>query len=228
MPDIQVLWSDDDLIVVNKPSGLRVIPDGYDPTLPTLVGQLQSGWGKLFPVHRLDKDTSGVLILARNSAAHRNLDRQFANRQVHKKYLAVVIGVPEWDEKMIRSPLLINGDRKHRTVVSQDRGKPAETRVRVLRQIRFLSLLEISPVTGYTHQIRAHLSSAGFPLLGDALYRYPPDWAGKRTDLKDLPPFSRPALHAHQITFLHPALAHEVTFIADLPEDFLEILRRSQ
>ena len=219
-----ILWSDPDLIVVNKPSGLRVVPDGYVPSLPTLAGLLQPEWGRLWTVHRLDKDTSGVMLFARNAAAHRNLDRQFANRQVQKVYMALVAGEPDWISTTIDQPLRVNADRQHRTTVDTVRGKPARTSLRVVRRSGNYSLLEVRPHTGYTHQIRAHLSFSGFPLLGDPLYHYPPSWNGPRKDLSLLPPFPRTALHARQITFLHPLSSIEHTFLADFPEDFRLLL----
>jgi RluA family pseudouridine synthase len=220
-----VLWSDDDLLIVNKPSDLRVIPDGYNPSLPTLVRLLEPMWGRLFVVHRLDKDTSGVIIFARGADSHRSLNQQFAERQVHKTYWALVAGLPGWEAKTIDLPLRINGDRSHRTVVDYKEGKPASTTARVLKRFETWSWVETSPHTGYTHQIRAHLSSIGHPLLGDALYRYPPQWNGPRVDPASLPAFARTALHALEVSFHHPVTAEPLSFKAPLPDDFQVLLK---
>ena len=93
-----ILWSDDDLLVVNKPAGLLTVEDGYDASLPTLVKTLSPAWGRLWVVHRLDKDTSGILLLARNPEAHRILNASFRERQIHKIYHALVYNLPSWDE----------------------------------------------------------------------------------------------------------------------------------
>jgi len=212
------------LLAFDKPSGLRVIQDGYDKTLPTLVRELEPAWGRLFVVHRLDKDTSGVILFARDAISHRSMNQQFASRQVKKTYQALVVGSPEWDEKTIELPLKVDGDRGHRTVLNEQEGKPASTIVRVLTRFGNYSLVEVHPFTGYTHQIRAHLSAVGFPLLGDPLYRYPPQWSGPRTPSAAIPPFPRTALHAAHISFRHPVSDEWLTIEAPSPSDFRELL----
>ncbi len=219
-----VIYADDHILVINKPPGLRSIQDGYDATLPHVASILSPDWGRLFIVHRLDKDTSGVLLLARTEDSHRILDRQFAQRRVTKVYLAVCLGCPDWVEKLIDLPLRVNGDRKHRTVVDTIRGKPAQTDVRMIRSTGALSFIEARPHTGYTHQIRAHLSALGFPLLGDPLYKYPRDYKGVRIPEDTLPAFSRTALHAWQLQFLHPVGGESLVFVAPYPEDFPHFL----
>lgn len=220
-----ILWADDDLLIVNKPSDLRVIPDGYDPELPTLVRLLEPAWGRLFVVHRLDKDTSGVIIFARNADSHRILNQQFAERQVNKTYWALIVGLPAWETKSIELPLRVNGDRSHRTVADYKEGKPASTKAHVLIRFDSWALVEACPHTGYTHQIRAHLSSVGHPLLGDTLYHYPPRWSGPRVDSATLPVFPRSALHALKVSFHHPVSSEILTFDAPLPDDFQDLLK---
>lgn len=221
-----ILYQDNWILVISKPAGLLSIRDGYQPHLPTVQSVLEPVYGKLWIVHRLDKETSGVMVLARTSEAHRILDRQFAERKVRKIYHAICAGTPEWDEILIQSPLRVNGDRKHRTIVDWERGKPAETLVRVLARFPFYTWMEVHPHSGYTHQIRAHLSSSGYPLLGDRLYRIPSNCPIIPPQEENLPSLSRVALHAYSITFYHPHSAQEVTFSAPLPVDLSALVQK--
>ncbi len=219
---IEVLWTDDALLAVNKPAGLPTLPDGWQPDAPYLVGRLQAEQGRLWVVHRLDRGTSGVLLLARSADAHRSLDRQFAAHAVDKVYHALVAGAPAWDEQTVRLPLLANGDRKHRTVVDPRRGRPALTRCQALERFAGCALVEARPETGRTHQIRAHLAALGHPLLADPLYTR----AG--IVLPDIAPplIERPALHAVSLTIAHPVTGQALTLVAPYPTDFSDALRR--
>jgi tRNA pseudouridine32 synthase / 23S rRNA pseudouridine746 synthase len=220
-----ILFSDPSFLIINKPSGLRVIPDGYDRTLPTLLSELMPEWSRLYVVHRLDKETSGVMLLARTPDAHRHLSLQFAAHSVKKVYVALCYGIPEWQEKKIDLPLRIDGDRHHRTVLDPLKGKPACTEVRLLKKMSGLCLIEAQPKTGYTHQIRAHLALAGFPLLGDTLYRYPPSWEGARIAPSSVAPFPRTALHSQYISFLHPLTSQPEQFEIPYPDDFIDLIQ---
>jgi 23S rRNA-/tRNA-specific pseudouridylate synthase len=123
--DSIVLWQDDTLLVVNKLAGIAFLAEGWDPHKPYLTGLLREQFGRLWNVHRLDKETSGVLLLARSARAHRLLNIQFEQRQVRKTYHALVVGQPEWRQRWVRLPLRLNGDRRHRTVVDREHGTPA-------------------------------------------------------------------------------------------------------
>src|SRR3990172_12705504 len=157
--DDLILWSDDSLLVVDKPAGLTTLPDGYDPEAPDLKGVLLPDFGPLWIVHRLDRDTSGVMVLARSPQAHRALNTQFQEHQVSKVYHALVMGEPDWTEKDIDLPLRPDGDRRHRTVVDFQRGKPSLTRLRVLERFEQFTLIEAIPESGRPH----HLPSPPIP-----------------------------------------------------------------
>ena len=220
--DSLIIYEDKNILVVNKPSGLLTIKDGYDPFLPNLYDILIANYQKLWAVHRLDKETSGVLVFAKSADAHRFLNTQFDNRLISKSYNAIVHGVPEWEEKTIDSYLKVNGDRKHRTVVHPE-GKKAVTNARIESTFSGLSYLAVKPQTGYTHQIRAHLASVGYPILGDALYTpiaeriHPINIANKTQDVDS----ARLYLHARSITFIHPSNRDTMTFTAPFDNHFL-------
>ncbi len=223
-----VIYIDNDLLIINKPSGILVIPDGFSKELPYLKSILEADHGRLWTVHRLDKDTSGVLVFARNPDAHRSLSEAFRNRQVDKIYHALCSGCPDWQQTTARFPLKVNGDRSHRTVFDQEKGKPAITDFALLSDSNSLalSLIEAHPHTGYTHQIRAHLSLLGLPILGDPLYRYPKSWQGPRITGDQIPPFNRTALHAIQISFIHPKTAQPLIVSAPYPDDFANLVNQ--
>ncbi len=238
-PEATLIYQDTHLLVVNKPAGLLVIPDGYDPSIPYLVNTLKNSFGALWVVHRLDRETSGVILFARTPEAHRHLNRQFEKHEVRKVYHTLVSGNPSWQEKTVQLPLLPDGDRKHRTVVHPQKGKAAKTSFRVLEHFAEAALIEAIPFSGRRHQIRAHLAAMGFPILGDPLYSHIESRARKtkqapqpirapRADLSHL--INRLALHAWQISLEHPALLQRVTYQAGYPEDFrcaIEALRRA-
>lgn len=222
-----VLYSDESLLVVIKPSGLRVIPDGYDPSLPYLSGMLQEQFGRVWVAHRLDKDTSGVILFARSPEAHRALNTQFERRETHKEYHAIVIGEPEWKDALIDLPLHVDGDRRHRTTIDHQYGKAAETEVRVLQLLKQFALVAALPRTGYTHQIRAHLAAVDYPILADPLYQSlkPETQTSKiASQVAAGLPIHRAALHAYQITFTHPITGQPLTLQASYPEDFAKTL----
>ena len=206
---IQILFEDEDILVVNKPPGLPVIAEGWQPEAPYLIKLLSKSHGKLWVVHRLDKFTSGVVICAKNANAHRFLNSQFENRQVTKKYHATLEGVPEWEFTTSTQPLRKNSGRSHRSVVDIKNGKEASTDFRLLNSIGLYSLVEASPKTGRTHQIRAHSTNLGFPILGDLLY------GGQKNKYID-----RMALHSHQISFMHPNTKLLIEITAPYPLDF--------
>ena len=216
---MSLLFEDSTLLAINKPAGLRSIVDGYDASLPSVRALLSNRYGPVWIIHRLDKDTSGVLLLARNTEAHRQMSIQFENRQVHKIYHAVVRGIPPWRGMTSREALRVNGDRKHRTIIDPVHGRAAKTDFAVLEQFEDCAWIEARPRTGYTHQIRAHLSALGYPILSDDLY-------GIRGTSLTGPDerISRLALHAVSIEFSHPQTGRVISIEAPYPADFANLL----
>jgi tRNA pseudouridine32 synthase / 23S rRNA pseudouridine746 synthase len=221
IPELEVLYSDESLLVVNKPAGLLTIQDGYNPQLPYVSQILQEKFGRLWIVHRLDKDTSGVLLLARSAQAHRSLNIQFENRQTRKEYTAIVTGIPSWQEYQMNLPLRVNGDRKHRTVIDPIKGKPASTDFIVRERYSSCANISALPHSGYTHQIRAHLAKAGFPILFDPLYNSEPGIPADKFPLDYQP---RMALHAVSIWVSHPLSNETIHLSAPLPLDMLTLI----
>lgn len=210
-----VLYEDIGLLIVNKPAGMPVLPDGWEKDAPYLVKLLEEQYGKPWVVHRLDKITSGVMVFARSAEVHRVLSMQFEQHEARKVYHAIVLGGPDWDQHTARHPLRVDVGHRHRTVVDHSKGKSSDTTFRVLERFTGCSTLEAIPGTGRTHQVRVHAYALGFPLLGDTLYDAPP------TELID-----RPALHAQSLTFTHPASGERVTFTVSYPDDFQSVLEK--
>jgi len=200
-----VVFTDENLVVINKPPGLLSVPDGYDPTLPHLRSVLEPFLGRLWMVHRLDKETSGLMVLARDADSHRELNRQFREHEPIKRYLAQVAPQPSWNEISLDAPLKVNADRAHRTRVDFVKGKPARTDFLVRRREENWAELVCTLHTGITHQIRAHLYHLGLGILGDPLYQPPQFKAASKPEVE------RMMLHASELTFTHPktgALMH--------------------
>jgi len=219
---LDVLFEDDDLIVINKPADLTVHP-GAGQREHTLVNALLSHCttlsgigGKERPgiVHRLDKETSGCLVVAKNDVAHRELSKQFAARTVEKIYLAVVAGKLRKPTGVIEQNIGRHPVQRKRMSVSSKRGRAAKTEYRVIRSSDQASLVECRLHSGRTHQIRVHLHHLGHPVLGDKIY------APRFT--KNFP---RQMLHAWKLGFRHPCTGEWRSFEASLPADFNEAIR---
>ncbi len=217
-----IIHQDEHILIINKPAGLSVLPEGWEPDAPYLVKMLEEEFEKIWVVHRLDKFTSGVLVFALNAEAHRSLNIQFEKHEVEKVYRAITVGAPPWKERITKFPLRVNVGHKHRTMVDNKNGIRSETKFKVLNWIQIspelaegAALVEARPMTGRTHQIRVHAYALGYPLLGDTLYSAP------ETNI-----IARPALHAHSLTFNHPVSNERVSFTAPYPADFKKALER--
>ncbi len=218
---ITIIYQDFDLLVVDKPAGLTVHPAPGHPT-GTLVNALLAACpdlkgisGTLRPgiVHRLDKDTSGLMVVAKNDRAQRALQKQLKDREVHKTYLALVQGSPRPREGTIEAPIGRNPrNRKKMAVVAG--GREAVTKYRVREEFPGYSLLQVEPVTGRTHQIRVHMAAINHPIVGDPMY-------GRRSELVE-----RQFLHAWKLAFTMPLGAREVEFESPLPADLRAALER--
>lgn len=218
--NLDVIYEDDDLAVINKPAGLVVhpAPGNYEHTL---VNALLSHFKELSDinplrpgiVHRLDKETSGLLVIAKNNFAHLGLSRQFSAHTIKRKYIALVKGKMEFDENIIELPIGRHPlKRKSMAVSFAENTKYAKTYYRTLKRADSYSLLELEPFTGRTHQLRVHLAYVGHPILGDNKY-------GKGSD------FSRLALHAKSVGFSHPRSGKFMEFFSDEPVEFIEFLK---
>ena len=203
-----VIFTDENLVVINKPAGLLSVPDGYDPSLPHLRSILEPFLDRLWMVHRLDKETSGLMVLARDADSHRELNRQFLEHEPIKHYLARVAPQPSWNEVSLEAPLKVNADRAHRTRVDFKNGKPARTDFLVRRRDENWAELICTLHSGVTHQIRAHLYHLGLGILGDSLYQPPQFKAAAKTEVE------RMMLHASELTFSHPKTGAVMHFTA--------------
>jgi 23S rRNA pseudouridine1911/1915/1917 synthase len=235
---LDILYEDDCLLVINKPADMVVHPAkghqsgtlvnalvGHTQTLSSAYGELRAGI-----VHRLDRDTSGVILCAKTDVAHAALAAQFEGRTVEKHYIAVVEGVPELDSDLIDVPLGRSRRNPEAMAVQRQGGKSAQTIYRVVRRFRGFTELDIQLLTGRTHQIRVHLTHIGHPVVADALYGrrpalYRSDLLGQHPAENELPLIERQALHAQRIAFNHPTTGQRLEFAAPLPADMAALLR---
>jgi 23S rRNA pseudouridine1911/1915/1917 synthase len=227
---LSIVFEDDHLLVINKPAGLVVHPaaGNLDGTLVNALlhhcgGSLSGIGGVARPgiVHRIDKDTSGLLVVAKTDVGHDGLAKQFAAHSIGRRYLAIVNGVPKANKGTIDAPLARStADRKKIAIVEGRRGKRAVTHWKRLEILNDAALVECRLETGRTHQVRVHMASIGHPMLGDPVYGRSGRTHSKL--LKELK-FHRQALHATKLEFTHPITRHRLSFDSPMPADMQEL-----
>jgi len=228
---LNIVYEDADLIVIDKPAGLVVHPaaGNLDGTLVNALlhhcrGQLSGIGGVARPgiVHRIDKDTSGLLVVAKSDKAHEGLAQQFKAHSIDRLYAAIVYGIPQLAAGTIDTWIgRSDADRKKMAVQREGRGKHAVTHYRVSERLRGASLVECRLETGRTHQVRVHMAHLGHPLIGDPVYGR--DRKGFKSILETLG-FKRQALHAKRLGFIHPVTEQKLSFDSALPTDMQELL----
>ncbi|HEV3416349.1 MAG TPA: RluA family pseudouridine synthase [Pirellulales bacterium] len=203
----QIVHADDSLIVLEKSAGLLAVPGRGAENQENLAGQTQRLFPNALIVHRLDRDTSGLMVMARGFEAQRNLSRQFEDRNVEKRYMAVVYGSPDRGRGWIDLPMRKDFDRPPRQCVDFAQGRPAITEWRVVERKVDRARLELAPLTGRSHQLRLHLEQIGHPILGDKLYAHEAALATS----------DRLLLHATRLSLVHPASGQVIAFASACP-----------
>lgn len=189
-----ILHIDSEFLIVNKPSGLLSVPGRNLDPLHSLIGQVQIHYADALIVHRLDMDTSGIMVLARNPQAHKHLSQQFQNRQTQKHYQAICFGMPSLQQGYINLPMRCDWERRPLQIIDFQLGKSAQTQWRLVEQQKSRCKIELKPITGRSHQLRLHMKSLGHPILGDNLY----------ADTHSFEMATRLQLHAADLQFYHP------------------------
>ncbi|MCL2190743.1 MAG: RNA pseudouridine synthase [Treponema sp.] len=247
-PLFSVIHEDGEIVAVNKAPGIAVCPDRWDESrerLDRLVAESLGSPARLFTVHRIDRDTSGLVLFAKNADSHRRLSLAFEGRDVAKRYIAVVNGRPPWKETSCDLPLVPNGNKRHMTIVDRFRGKKSLTRFALLGSAGNYSVLEALPETGRTHQIRVHAAALGFPVVCDPLYgrdgavmlsSIKKNWRGDPREEKPL--LARLGLHSAELSVSALVVSGEtvpqgernavVAFRAPLPRDMGALVRQME
>ena len=226
-----ILREDDAIIIINKPTGLLVLPDRFDRTLVNLYELLKETFGTIFIVHRIDRETSGVVLFAKTAEMHAMLNTAFEHRQVEKTYRAIVVGSPIADSGRIDLPIAENehGERKMR--VDRKNGKEASTDYKIIEKFNGHALVEARPHTGRTHQIRVHLSAIGMPILADSLYGNNSCFflssvkRNYKSNGEEKPLLARTALHAFSLLFMNPVTGEKMFVEAPIPKDMETVLK---
>lgn len=229
-----ILYQDEYLVVIDKPAGMLSIPDRFDREIENLHDLLTGRFGKVHPVHRLDRETSGVIAFARTPEANFHLSRQFERHEVEKSYLALVRGCPAEAEGLIDVPIGDHPARRGLMRIDSRHGKPAQTRWRVVERLGGFGLLEMRPLTGRQHQIRIHLQYLGFPLAVDPVYGGAASLS--LSDFKigfkrkqqggERPLVERLTLHAHRLRFVHPVRLEAMEIVSEIPKDLAVALKQ--
>lgn len=206
-PYLDILYEDEHLLALNKPSGLLSVPGKHADHKDCLESRAVERFTDALIVHRLDMETSGVIILARNKQTQAHISKQFERRKTSKSYIARLFGIVDKDTCSIELPLICDWPNRPKQMVDHERGKHALTHYRVIEREEAATRVEFTPVTGRSHQLRVHALSMGHPIMGDNLYGTPASKAAA----------PRLQLHAHTLTLFHPQQEKQITFTAPLP-----------
>lgn len=232
----EIIFEDAFILAVNKPAGMLSIPDRFNPDLPNLISYFKPKFPELIPVHRLDKFTSGVILLAKDAETHKKLSELFLSRDVEKYYIAIVDGTPEPESGHIDVPLAESTVTRGKMLVHK-RGKPSVTDYKVLRKFGKYSLIYLRLHTGRMHQIRVHMQYLGNPLIVDELYGHRSKFYlseikhrnFKQSKFEDEQPLlSRQPLHAEKVVFDHPITGIRTEITATMPKDMEAVLRQME
>ncbi len=233
---VVILHEDEDLVIVNKPAKYLSIPDRFDETKPNVLGFLNHKYGKVFTIHRLDKETSGILCFAKNEIAHKLVSKQFQERTVQKIYYALVDGILTPNEGEINQGIAPHPARPGKMMVS-NKGKKSLTTYKIIEQFKNFALVEANIKTGRTHQIRVHFEAIGFPLALDALYGTRTEFLLSEIKLRkyklgknqeERPLMTRTTLHAYRLELDHPTTQKRLIIEAPLPKDFAAVVKQLQ
>lgn len=228
----RTLYEDESLLVIDKDAGILTIPDRYNHNLRSLSQILKEKYGNIFIVHRLDRDTSGIMIFAKDEDTHRELNNDFENHKIKRIYHVITQGVIPQDYIEIDIPLIQSRQKSH-IMIPSAKGKESLTKLKVLERFKNATLAECELVTGRHHQIRAHLQAIGYPLLVDELYgnnsvflvssikrKY-----NLKKDTEEQPLISRLTMHSYSIQFIHPKTKVQLSFTAEYPKDFSALIQ---
>ena len=207
LPLLTILYQDETILVFNKPSGLLSVPGRELKHRDSLQSRVQSKFDNALTVHRLDMDTSGIIIMAIGKDAHRHLSKQFQNREVNKSYIARVYGEIDQNEGLIYLPLICDWQNRPKQMVDFAIGKPSQTTWKVIRRSKNETRLRLIPITGRSHQLRVHLQHIGHPILGDRFY----------AQTEALQMSDRLCLHSESLTVIHPKTSEKLTFNCSVP-----------
>ena len=205
---LDIIFSDKFLLAVSKPSGLLSVPGRGEDKADSMVTRVQAEFPDALVAHRLDRDTSGLLLFPRGAAMHRRISLMFEKREMQKSYVAVVMGKLAQAQGEIDLPLIVDWPNRPRHGVDTINGKPAQTRFQLLSydEVNDTSRVALEPITGRTHQLRVHMSAIGHPIVGDSLYGGDADGCAVRL-----------LLHAHTLDFIHPVNGNKMELLAPLP-----------
>jgi len=228
-----ILFEDDHIIVVDKPAGLLSIPDRYSEDVPNLLSALRAYRDEIFVNHRLDKDTSGIILYSKSAASHQKFSELFESRKIDKKYKAIVHGVPIEEIGKIELKIALSKNKRKQMVIDQ-KGKLAISKYRILETWQNYSLLEVKIITGRMHQIRIHMKAINCPIVCDSTYGNEEGFFlssikrkyRRNKEVAEKPLLKRMALHAHELSFVHPFTNEEMILNSELPKDMNAVVNQ--